>query len=77
MPALDPEQDINAQSRFFPAWWMYILAEGEVYEPRPLYKVPVSNEAELALARSAQPEIVDAMYFLNGELVEPPELQTT
>lgn len=54
---------LNAQARFFPAWWMYI---GATDTAAPRYRVRCETEEELALAKRVEPEIVDAQYVLVG-----------
>lgn len=56
--------DLNAQSRFFPAWWMHI---GTEIESAPYYRVICKSQAELELARAVEPDIVHAEYVLSSQ----------
>jgi hypothetical protein len=48
---------VNTRSRFFPFWWRSIGLD-----EAPLYHVIVASDADLELAKSAQPEEVRAEY---------------
>jgi hypothetical protein len=61
--SIDPGRDVlNAQSRFFPAWWTYI---GTPRGSEPLYRVVCASPDEIDLARAVEPEIVKAEYILS------------
>jgi len=61
----------NARATYYNAWWMYIVGGNQAAASRPLYSIHVETEEELALAQAVQPSIVDARFYLRGELVEP------
>lgn len=54
---------LNARSRFFPFWWMYI---GAGTQSPPLYHVVSDRQADLDLARAVQPDVVRADYRLSN-----------
>ena len=58
--------DRNAVSRerfrLFPGWWIYRGATGP---ERPLYRVMVQDEAELAKARSIKPRCIRAEILVD------------
>lgn len=58
-----------ARSRFFPSWSNYI---GTRQESLPLYRVIVNNTADLELAKSVQPDVVEADYVLVDMRPEQP-----
>lgn len=60
----------NARSTYFPGWTMHILAEGQTPSFVPLFRVHVDSKEELELARTVQPSIVEADFYLCGEKVE-------
>jgi hypothetical protein len=49
----------KATVRLFPGWWTHIGAKGG---DRPLYRVLVRDEDELALAQQLKPSCVRAEY---------------
>ncbi len=60
--SVEPGRDVlNAQSRFFPAWWTYI---GTPRGSEPIYRVVCASSDEINLARAVEPEIVKAEYVL-------------
>jgi hypothetical protein len=52
---------VNAQTRYFPAWWTLI---GTPRHSAPVYRVVCRSQGEIELAQALQPDVVDAEYVL-------------
>lgn len=52
---------VNAQARYFPAWWTLI---GTSRTSAPVYRVVCRSRDEIELAQAVEPDVVDAEYVL-------------